>query len=83
MNFERRIPMNAKVVMFIIVITLFLIVTLQNTDVATFTILFWKIDMSRIVFMYLSVLVGFIAGFLVAKLTGVKKEDVEFSPEKE
>lgn len=61
--------MNAKIVIIIIVLVLFLVITLQNTEVAIFKILFWDIEMSRIVFVFLAVLIGFIAGYVIAKTT--------------
>lgn len=67
--------MNPKIAVIIVILTLFLIITLQNTEVATFNILFWNIDMSRIIFMYLAVVIGFVAGFIVAKFTGKKKAE--------
>jgi uncharacterized integral membrane protein len=72
--------MNLKIVLVVILVSLFLIITLQNTEMETFTILFWKIDMSRIVFMYLSVLIGFLAGYILAKFTSRRKpaEKTEF-----
>jgi uncharacterized integral membrane protein len=64
--------MNAKIIIIIVVLSLFLILTLQNTDVAFFKVFFWNIEMSRIVFMFISLLIGFIAGFIVAKVTGIE-----------
>jgi uncharacterized integral membrane protein len=72
--------MNPKIAAIVVILTLFLIITLQNTEVSTFKILFWDIDMSRIVFIYLSVVMGFIAGFIIAKFTVKKK--VEANNEK-
>jgi uncharacterized integral membrane protein len=74
---------NAKILITIIVLTLFLIVTLQNTEVATFKILFWHVDMSRIVLIFLSAIIGFITGFIIAKITGGKSPEIEVSDEKE
>lgn len=73
---------NAKILLIIIMLSLFLIVTLQNTEVSTFKILFWQVDMSRIIFIYLSVIVGFITGYIVAKITGGKSLKIEVSDEK-
>jgi uncharacterized integral membrane protein len=64
--------MNAKIVIIIVILSLFLILTLQNTDVAFFKVFFWDIEMSRIVFMFISLLIGFIAGFVIAKVTGME-----------
>lgn len=73
---------NAKILLIIIILSLFLIVTLQNTEIATFKILFWTADMSRIIFIYLSVIVGFITGYIIAKITGGKSLKIEVSDEK-
>ncbi len=66
--------MNAKVILLIAVLTLFLLITLQNTETAEFRMLFWPVSMSRIVIMYICVLIGFIAGFIFAKVSAKKKE---------
>ncbi len=68
--------MNAKIVIIIIILVLFLIVTLQNTEVASFNILFWDIKMSQIVFIFIAILVGFIAGYVVGKTTGRERKPV-------
>jgi len=73
---------NKKILLIIIILSLFLIVTLQNTEVAAFKILFWTVDMSRIIFIYLSALIGFITGFVIAKITGGKSLKIEVSDEK-
>ncbi len=44
-----------------------LIVLLQNTQVVDFQLLFWKISMSRIIFLVLFLLAGFGLGFIVGK----------------
>ena len=52
-----------------VLIILFLIVLGQNTEVVTLRFLVWKISMSRIVLMLLSMLAGVVIGFIVARLT--------------
>ncbi len=73
---------NPKILLIIVILSLFVIVTLQNTEIARFKILFWTVDMSRIIFIYLSVIVGFITGYIVAKITGGKSLKIEVSDEK-
>jgi uncharacterized integral membrane protein len=70
--------MNAKVILLIVILSLFLILTLQNADVAVFNVFFWQIEMSRIVFMYLAGLFGFLLGFILAKMS---KKTVHHAPE--
>jgi uncharacterized integral membrane protein len=52
-----------------ILLVLVLIVLGQNTEVVTIRLLVWKISMSRIVLMLLSMLAGVVIGFVVARLT--------------
>jgi uncharacterized integral membrane protein len=53
-----------------VLLVLFFIVLGQNTDVVTLRFLVWKLSMSRIVLMLLSLFVGVIIGFVAARLTG-------------
>jgi len=63
--------MKPKTIIILILIILSLIIAIQNIEVVDLQLLFWKISMSRIIFMVFLLLVGFILGYLVAKL--VKK----------
>ena len=57
-----------------IVALLFVIVLLQNTDVVTLRVLFWDVSMSQIILIPLVLVIGFVLGFLAAKLLGGKRE---------
>ncbi|MDD5070842.1 MAG: lipopolysaccharide assembly protein LapA domain-containing protein [Candidatus Omnitrophica bacterium] len=46
---------------------LLLIVFLQNTQVVSIRFLFWKLSMSRIIFLPLLIILGFIAGFFTGR----------------
>ena len=79
----RRIPFgkreklsvrNPKVIAIIVVIVLFVIFLFQNTSVVTLRLYFWEVSMSQIILIPLVLLVGFVVGFAVAKLTGRKKQ---------
>jgi len=61
--------MKPKNVLILIIVILFLIVILQNTEVVTLQIFFWKISMSRIILLALTLLVGFGLGYAVAGIT--------------
>lgn len=61
--------MTPKMIAVMVLLVLFLIILFQNTDVVTLRLLFWKISMSQILFTFLTVLIGFVAGYLVAKMT--------------
>lgn len=60
--------MKAKTIIILILIILFAIILIQNTQVVTVQLFFWKLSMSRIILISLLMLVGFIIGFLVAKV---------------
>ncbi|MCF7912061.1 MAG: LapA family protein [Candidatus Cloacimonetes bacterium] len=59
--------MKAKSIIIIVLIALFLIVLFQNTQVVELRLLFWKISMSRIILFPVTLLVGFIIGFLLGR----------------
>ncbi len=65
---ERIKPMKPKYIILLIIAILSLIVLLQNTQVVMFRILFWKIEMSRVVMILLLLALGFISGFVVGRL---------------
>ena len=55
-----------------ILLALLAVVTLvmvgQNTEVVTLRFLVWEVSMSRILVLSITVLAGFVMGFIVAKL---------------
>ena len=62
--------MKAKTIVVLVLIGLFLIILIQNTQVVTLRLLFWKIGMSQIILVPVIMLIGFVIGYLVAKATG-------------
>lgn len=62
--------MKLQTVIILILVLLFLIILIQNTQVVALHLLFWKISMSQIVLIFLTLLVGLILGWVLAKLTG-------------
>ena len=59
-----------------ILAVLFLIILLQNTDVVTLRVLFWDVSMSQVILIPLVLTIGFVLGFVVAKLTGAPRTTV-------
>jgi hypothetical protein len=49
---------------------LFVIILLQNSEMVVIDVLFWPIILSKLVLIPLLMALGFVVGFLVAKLTG-------------
>ena len=60
--------MKPKMIAALVLLGLFLIVLFQNTQVVVLRLLFWEISMSQILLTFLTVLIGFVAGYLVAKM---------------
>ncbi len=61
--------MKPKTIIILILIALCLVVLIQNSkEIVTFQIFFWKITMSRIILIPMLIFIGFIIGYLVAKL---------------
>lgn len=65
--------MKAKMIVILVALILALIVLVQNTQVVKFRLLFWSAEISQLLLVLLTLALGFILGFLVAKLTGRKK----------
>jgi uncharacterized integral membrane protein len=59
--------MKLKTIIILVLIALFVVIAVQNTQAVTIRILFWTISMSRIIFIPLLMLLGFVIGFLVAQ----------------
>ncbi|MDY6843613.1 MAG: lipopolysaccharide assembly protein LapA domain-containing protein [Thermodesulfobacteriota bacterium] len=64
--------MKSKFLIIFIIITLVLIFLVQNAQVVTLHLYFWKISMSQIILIPLILIIGFIAGYIVARFT-IKK----------
>jgi uncharacterized integral membrane protein len=62
--------MKAKTIIILIIAALFLIILLQNTQVVTLRLYFWQLTMSRIILLVVTLLVGFVVGYIIAKLSG-------------
>jgi uncharacterized integral membrane protein len=61
---------NPKVIAGLVLGLLFLIFLFQNMEEVTLHLYFWQMSMPKIILIPLAILVGFVAGFAVAKLTG-------------
>jgi len=59
--------MRPKMIVALVLGTLFLIILLQNTQVASLRLLFWEISMSRIILFPLVLFIGFVIGFFVGR----------------
>jgi uncharacterized integral membrane protein len=60
--------MKAKTIVVLVLIGLFIIILVQNAQVVTLRLLFWEFGMSQIILLPLALIIGFILGFIVAKV---------------
>jgi len=68
---------NAKTIILIVVLVLFLVILFQNMSAVTLKMLFWRIEAPQIILIPLTMLLGFVIGFAVAKLTGKGKKKAQ------
>lgn len=68
-----EVIMKAKFIAILVVLLLALIILVQNTQIVVFRLLFWTAEISQLLLVLLMLVIGFVLGFLVAKLTGRKK----------
>jgi len=61
-----------KFIIITIAIVLFAVLLVQNAEVVSLKLFFWEISMSRIIFFPILILIGFLVGFAIAKMTGSK-----------
>jgi len=59
--------MRVRSVVILVLLLLFLVVVVQNTEVVSVRLLFWDLEMSRIILLALSLAVGVIVGFLLGR----------------
>ena len=61
--------MRPKIIVALVLIGLFVIVLIQNTQVVMLRLFFWKVGMSQILLIPLTMAIGIVIGFIVAKVT--------------
>jgi uncharacterized integral membrane protein len=61
---------NPKVIAGSVIGLLFVIFLFQNMDDVALRLYFWQVSMPKIILVPLAILVGFAAGFVLAKITG-------------
>jgi len=62
-----------KIIIVAVLIILFAIILIQNTQIVTLRLFFWKTSMSQVILIPLIMLIGFVIGFGIAKLTGSRR----------
>jgi uncharacterized integral membrane protein len=61
--------MSTKAIAVVVAVILFVILVVQNTEVVTLQLLFWKVTMSRIILLSLVGLIGFVAGYFARRVS--------------
>ena len=69
--------MKTKLIIASILFLLLVVIIVQNTQVVTLQLFFWKISLSRIVLIALTLSIGFVLGYIVAKLKGTPPQNLE------
>lgn len=62
-----------RVIAIIVISILALIILLQNMHTVTFSLFFWKVEVSQLFLVLLMLIIGYVLGFLTGKLTGKKE----------
>jgi len=65
--------MKPKTIFIIVIILLFGIIIIQNTEMAGFQLYFWKVEMSRAILLPIIFVAGLIIGFFVCLIMTKKK----------
>ena len=65
--------MKPKLIAVLVVIILFAVFLIQNTQVITLRLYFWRISTSQIILIPLVLLAGFVSGYVFAKLRGERR----------
>lgn len=68
---------KTKTIIILVLIALFVIILIQNTQVVTLRLFFWKLGMSQIILIPLIMAIGFVIGFIVSKVIGQRKSKRE------
>jgi uncharacterized integral membrane protein len=66
--------MKPKIIACLVLAILLLIVLIQNTQIVTLRLFFWKIGMAQILLILLTMMIGFVVGYIVARVTGNRQE---------
>ena len=66
--------MKTKVLILMIIIILFTVFVSQNTNIIPVNVLLWKFEMSTIVLISITFLVGLIIGFILVSMFSVPKK---------
>ena len=67
--------MNTKIIVMLTAILLAVIIMVQNTQVIRMRLLFWSLDISKILLLVILLLLGFVVGYVVATISNKKSSE--------
>ncbi|MCF7858395.1 MAG: hypothetical protein K9N07_03610 [Candidatus Cloacimonetes bacterium] len=67
--------MKIKTVLILFILLVFLIILFQNLEVVPIQLLFWKIQIARVILLPLTLILGMLIGYLITK--SKKKKDID------
>jgi uncharacterized integral membrane protein len=59
--------MKWKVILVLVILALIIVLLIQNTQVVTFSIYFWKISISQVILVPIILLIGILLGVLLIR----------------
>ena len=70
--------MNIKSISILILLSLFIIVCIQNVEVIPVHFLFWKMEISKLLLLIMTLIVGIVVGMVIPGLlkSPVKKKEI-------
>jgi uncharacterized integral membrane protein len=71
--FDRREAMKPKIITGLILGVLIIIILFQNTKTMELQLYFWTISMPKIILILLVLIIGFLSGYITAKIMSKKK----------
>ena len=76
--------MNYKTTMSLILLALFIIVCIQNGEIIPVHFLFWKVDISKLLLLIITLVVGIFVGMIIpglfSKSKKEEKEEIDVNP---
>lgn len=66
--------MKPKIILVLVLIIMAVIILIQNHENVTYRMFFWKISMSQMILLPLALILGFVIGYIVAKIGKGKKQ---------
>lgn len=67
--------MNFKTISGLILLALFIIISIQNSEIISVHLLFWKVDISKLLLLIITLIVGIIIGMILPGFFNKQKKE--------